>query len=736
MNFLRAPGRWHALPLLALFVLLPGVPAAVADGLPAWPVQWTVFGLIPAKDAAVVPDEAVLASVPAELVIAGRTYAARKAEARDGLLDLEELFQAGAEERLGVWVFAKIESPAATELDAGAGADWFMDWYVNGKRVFDTLAKGNGRGDFSPSNHPFRVALRQGTNVLAVHVLSGSAGFQLVSGIPQESPKALTTPPVTAQPKVSASGQAVAGAFPAAPPTVVGPHDWPQFGGTGQRNLVSAETDLPDAFEIGDGNTPATNIRWVAKFGGNYVGANNAAVAGGKVFMGLKMAFGITPEEKKRNYLPFTCLDEKTGAMLWQLNSQQSTHTTKSKSTIGNLSVPTVDGNRVYLYRRNLIVCLTANGFTGTNQGPFTDEDKEYGLDSADKLTARDADIVWMFNLYDELGVKIDHSVVYAPLVYGRYVYVSTGNSFTGGDDGRAKLKTADLPCFIAIDKETGKLAAAENEGIGKRNIRGQWGSPSVAMVNGKAQILFGGGDGTVYAFEPLGDQPPADGKLKKLWSFDLNKDWIGWKRNLRPGGEAFDLEKIQKATGFNHFVNYRRNRGNPAEGQQFPLGAPVGVNNRVFVALGGDWGSGTEASPYWPAGRLVCIDASKEGDVTATGLVWENTEIGLTEATVSVADNLVYLTDMYGKVHCLDAQTGKTYWTFAGGAPFYSSTMVADGKVYVGNSKGEFFIFKAGRELQLLHRTSLKGWISGAMAVANRTLYVVAGNNLYAISK
>ena len=517
-------------------------------------------------------------------------------------------------------------------------------------------------------------------------------------------------------------------------PPQASPHDWPQFGGTVCRNMISTETGLPDSFAIGDRETPAQNIKWVVKFVNNYVGANTATVANGKVFIALKLAKGISDQDKAKNYMPFSCLDEKTGALLWQLNSQSGTHTTKTHSATGNLSVPTVDGNRVYLYRRNLVVCLTTDGFTGKNQGPFTDEYKEYGLESENQLTNKDADIVWMYNLYDELGVKMDHDVVYAPLVFGKYVYVSTGNCMSGpsNDDGRNKLNTENVPCFVALDKETGKLVAAEDEGIARRTIRGQWGTPCVGMVNGKAQILFGGGDGVIYAFEPVGDSPPADGKLKKIWSFDMNRAWTNWNTNYRPGGDPFDPTKYAH-TG--HIYYNRRKLVRPGA-QLFPLGAPVCVDNRVYCALGGDWGSGTESWVYWPGGRLVCVDATKTGDITDNGLVWENTQVGMSDSTVSIAAGLLYLPDMYGKLFCIDQNTGRTCWLFDLRKPFYSCTMVADGRVYVGNNKGGFLILEASRDFNLLYETDMKGWMSGAMTVANKTLFIVAGDSLYAIAK
>jgi hypothetical protein len=155
-----------------------------ADNPPAWPGAWQVFGPVPAAVTAV-PDERTLATLPAELELAGTKYPARTVDARDGLLDFAQLFAQSPAERVGAWMFGKITAAEDIAFEAGAGADWWMEWYVNGKPVFDTLKTGNRNGNLDAWNHRFTVALKKGDNVIACRVLSGSNGFRMVSGAPQ-----------------------------------------------------------------------------------------------------------------------------------------------------------------------------------------------------------------------------------------------------------------------------------------------------------------------------------------------------------------------------------------------------------------------------------------------------------------------------------------------------------------------------------------------------------------------
>ena len=67
-----------------------------------------------------------------------------------------------------------------------------------------------------------------------------------------------------------------------------------------------------------------------------------------------------------------------------------------------------------------------------------------------------------------------------------------------------------------AAGLSTGKAVSIEKmKDQGLILMHGQWSNPVYAEPNGKPQIIFPGGDGWIYAFEP------ASGKL--LWKFDCN---------------------------------------------------------------------------------------------------------------------------------------------------------------------------------------------------------------------
>jgi len=183
----RSPLPLTAAPTVRKIALRPGQPApgtvdvrvpreAVPPALPRW---WKVF-----------PDvdftrlgEGVLAAIPDRIALEGKTFAGTFAAAPKDRLDFGKAAGGFVSKRPGI-AYAYIDAPEATNLECGAAGDWWMAWYLNGKKVYDTLEKGN-EAHGPVSDHPFVLPLRKGRNVVAVGVLSGSAGWAVEYGGPQ-----------------------------------------------------------------------------------------------------------------------------------------------------------------------------------------------------------------------------------------------------------------------------------------------------------------------------------------------------------------------------------------------------------------------------------------------------------------------------------------------------------------------------------------------------------------------
>ena len=80
-------------------------------------------------------------------------------------------------------------------------------------------------------------------------------------------------------------------------------------------------------------------------------------------------------------------------------------------------------------------------------------------------------------------------------------------------------------------------------------------------------------------------------------------------------------------------------------------------MGNTVYIANGQDPEHGEGI------GHFYAIDATKRGDITKSGLIWQFDKIRRSISTAAVADGLVYISDFSGYLHCLDAKTGQQYW-------------------------------------------------------------------------
>ncbi len=481
--------------------------------------------------------------------------------------------------------------------------------------------------------------------------------------------------------------------------------DQPQWGRYHTRNMVSDETDLPDTFNVETGE----NILWAADVGRETWGT--PVIANGRVLIGTHNDPVRDPRMTgDRGVL--LCLDEKTGEVVWQLIVPKLGPSILLDWPSGGLeSSATVDGDRAYVVtNRGEVVCLDMAGQANGNDGPYTDEGAHMGLpnrgkgDPADlEVTATDADIIWLFDIPNQAGTYPHDAAHAAILLDGDILYLNTSNAV---DETHRNIKRPDGPSLIALDKNTGRLIAKDAERIGPHIFHSTWSSPSMGQVAGRKLVFFGGGDGIVYAFDALKEIPP-EGKV-----LDFNCVW------------KFDCDPNAPKENINEYL--RNEEVSPSNIK----GMPVFHNNRIYVAAGGDiwWGK----KKAW----LFCIDATQTGDVTNSALIWKHDMSRHCCSTSSIHEGMLFITDCGGLVHCLDPDTGRAFWTHDTGGEMWASTMVADGKVYVGTRRKDFFIFAADKQKKILAQIRLDTMSASTPIMANKTLYVTTMRKLYAIQK
>ncbi len=469
-----------------------------------------------------------------------------------------------------------------------------------------------------------------------------------------------------------------------------------RWGGLPDSNMVSGAAGLPADL---NGLAPL----WEARTGTRQY--SMPAIDRGRVYTASNDAGVTRSGYRPTNGGALRCLDQATGALLWQLASPRYMEGLTppyhfDQWSCGICSCPVVDGERVYVVgNRGEVICCDREGQRNGNDGPFVDELAYMGIGDGPALGPADGDIIWIYNLIKEVDA-VPHDVCGSTLLLvGDCIYACTSN---GIDDRHDKIARPDSPSLIALDKRTGKLVAADNERIGRRMLHGHWSSPAAGTVEGRTLVFFGGGDGILYAFEPA--EVAAGGgvrTLTKAWSFDCNPPEYRMRR-----GEP---------------VPYSRDSKKSPEGPSEIIGTPVCHGNRVYVAIG--------QSPLHGEGqgRLSCVDAATGTEVWGSGLV--DRSLG----TPSIAGGLLYIADWSGGLHCFDAETGARHWFHELGAGAWTaSTFVADGKVYASTEAGVLWVLKAESAKEVLSKTRFPTHLATPTA-ADGVLYIPTQKSLIA---
>lgn len=282
--------------------------------------------------------------------------------------------------------------------------------------------------------------------------------------------------------------------------------DWPMWGGSPDRNMVSGMTGLPEHWDVDTGE----NIRWVANLGSQTYG--NPVVAAGKIFVGTNNE-ALYDTERPGDAGILLAFAEDTGEFLWQhFSAKLAAGRVNDWPYQGVCSSPLVEGERLYyVSNRGVLVALDTEGFRdGENDGAVTSEELQRPVD---------ADVVWELDMMDVLGSFPHNMSNSSPVVSGDLLFVSTSN---GQDESHVNIPSPFTPAIIAVNKHTGEVAWEDNS-VFDRILHGQWSSAAVGQIGGVTQVVMGQGDGWVRGYDAASGE--------KLWEFDSNPPEAEWPR-------------------------------------------------------------------------------------------------------------------------------------------------------------------------------------------------------------
>src|SRR5262249_43165361 len=243
--------------------------------------------------------------------------------------------------------------------------------------------------------------------------------------------------------------------------------NWPVWGGTVQRNLVNlVEKNMPTDWDVSNDK----NILWSEFLGSKAYGG--PIFSGGKIFIGTN---NNRPRDKdvKGDKGIIMCLRESDGKFQWQIvHDKLAGGRVNDWPEEGICSGPVVEGDRFYyVSNRSEVICASM----------------------------QDGKPHWKLDMMKDLGTFTHNLSTCSPLIVGDVLYLITSN---GVDEDHLRVPSPNAPSFLALNKKDGKVLWSSNL-PGKNILHGQWSNPVYAEVNGQPQIIFPGGDGYIYSFDP-----------------------------------------------------------------------------------------------------------------------------------------------------------------------------------------------------------------------------------------
>lgn len=335
-----------------------------------------------------------------------------------------------------------------------------------------------------------------------------------------------------------------------------------------------------------------------------------------------------------------------------------------------------------------------------------------------------------------------------SPVIWGDKIFV------TGGD-AQARV----LTCYNRL---TGQV-------LWEKAVSGIPGSPStpprVTEDTGLAAPTMAVDGNRVYAIFATGDVVAFDLTGKQVWGRNLGvpNNHYGHASSLMVWGNKLVIQYDTNSSG-------RMLALNTASGETvWDVERPVNISwaSPILIEVGGKIQVVTTSDPYvsghdletgaelWKVeammGEVGASVAYGNGLVFATNeyarlvalepkagaeFVWEDDEY-LAEASSPVVYNgLLYTATSYGVLACYDAKTGEKKFEKEFNNGFYSSPMIADGKLYILDMRGVTHILKADASGTVLGQPELGEGGYAVPAFADGLIYLRGESNLYCIGK
>ncbi|MCH8921985.1 MAG: PQQ-binding-like beta-propeller repeat protein [Planctomycetes bacterium] len=412
--------------------------------------------------------------------------------------------------------------------------------------------------------------------------------------------------------------------------------DWTRWRGP-EQNGISRETGLVAEWnpEGGEGS----NLLWKSAA---LATRSTPIVMKGKLYTLARHLPGTDEEAEK-----VICADAATGKILWE--------------NIFNVFLSDVPAERV--------------GWSCVAGDPA--EDRLYAMGVCGLfqcLDAKTGKTVWSHSMSEEFGLLSTYGGrTNTPVIFEDTVIIS-GIIIGWGEMAKPSHG------FICFNKHNGQVRWFR--GTRPLPYDTTYSTPTVTAINGQKALIFGSGDGAVWALQPRTG--------KEIWHYQFSR------RGLNV--------------------------------------SPLVVGDRVYTGHSEENVKGTAM------GAMVAINASGQGDITGTGAVWLKKKWMVGKSSPLLVDGRLYACEDGGKLLVIDAATGKLIGRKVSllGTILRASPLFADGKLYVCTTSA-WHVFEPtddGLEPLVRFRLPQGEAIHGSPIVSHGRIYLPSTVHMYCIGK
>ncbi len=416
------------------------------------------------------------------------------------------------------------------------------------------------------------------------------------------------------------------------------PQDWPNWRGPSQ-NSTSPATEMPAEWDPRGGE--GSNVLWQRDDLG---GRSTPIVMDGKLYTLVRNRPGTKLEGEK-----VVCVDAATGDTIWEYAF--------------NVYLSDVPDTRV--------------GWSSVTGDPETG--RVYAQGVCGYFCCLEGDtgkVVWDRSLHEEYGLLSTYGGrTNIPVIYDDTV-ITSAVVIGWGDTPQWGLLAKPAHRFMAFDKATGELRWLRGTSLIPYDTT--YSTPTLANLAGVDALVFGSGDGKVWAIQA--------GTGLGMWSYGLSGRGLNVSPLVTPEGKVFSGHSEENVVG-----------------------------NMM--------------------GAVVALDGTLPGDSAGKEL-WKKYQVMAGKSSPIMVDERLYVVDDRAKMYIFDSFTGDQINKKPLGTVQRSTPLYADGKIYVCTNNGRWYTLKPTEKgVEVLHRMRISRQSSdGSPIIAQGRMYVPMSDTLYCI--